>query len=234
MYVTITAVLIAVISYLLGSVNSAVIISKTLFKKDVREEGSGNAGATNMLRSHGKAAGAATLICDILKGIVAILIARGMFAFLFLFAKNIGTEQMTLFGQSVSAFEYQYIYGSRALIAGLFVVIGHNYPIFFSFKGGKGVATGLGVMMLLNWKVGLIVLVFALLIMICTRYVSVGSLAAAALYIVVDVTYMVATETFFIPELIFVLCMSGLLVWRHKANIKRLCQGTENKMGSKK
>ena len=83
MYVTITAVLIAVISYLLGSVNSAVIISKTLFKKDVREEGSGNAGATNMLRSHGKAAGAATLICDILKGIVAILIARGIFAFLF-------------------------------------------------------------------------------------------------------------------------------------------------------
>ena len=152
-------IIVAVIAYLIGSVNFSVILSKKMAGFDVREKGSGNAGSTNMLRSVGKKAAALTLLCDILKGVVAILIAIIVGAII----KKVDKELLLQ-------------------IAGICVVIGHTFPVFFQFKGGKGVATSLGVLLMSNWQIGLICLVFALVLMALTRMVSLGSCGAAVLF----------------------------------------------------
>ena len=131
-----TYIIIAVIAYAIGSINFSVLISKKIAGFDVREKGSGNAGSTNVLRAVGIKAAVITLICDILKGIVAILIAV-------LIGNIVGNTDRALLVQ----------------IAGILVVIGHTFPIFFQFKGGKGVATSLGVLLITNWKIGLICLI---------------------------------------------------------------------------
>ena len=132
-----TYIIIAVIAYAIGSINFSVLISKKIAGFDVREKGSGNAGSTNVLRAVGIKAAVITLICDILKGIVAILIAV-------LIGNIVGNTDRALLVQ----------------IAGILVVIGHTFPIFFQFKGGKGVATSLGVLLITNWKIGLICLTY--------------------------------------------------------------------------
>ena len=152
-------VVMLLIAYLIGSVNFSVIISKKVAGFDVREKGSGNAGSTNMLRSVGKGAAAITLICDILKGVLAIAIAM-------------------IIGNMVQGSNKELL----VQIAGIAVVIGHTFPIFFRFKGGKGVATSLGILLMSNWQIGLICLVFALVLMVLTRMVSLGSCAAAVLF----------------------------------------------------
>lgn len=210
----------ALLAYLIGSISSSVIISKLVFNKDIREEGSGNAGATNMLRTYGKGFAALTLICDVLKGIIAVMLAE-------LISRSVTGE--------TNPFIIKYIVPSFKYIGGLFAVLGHIYPIFFSFHGGKGVATSLGIIMFLNWRVGLIVLIFALLIMICTRYVSLGSILAGIVYIAVDLSYMLfAGSGLFLPEMIFDILLAMLIIVKHKANIERLKNGTENKLGHKK
>ncbi len=213
MNVLIAIIIALIFSYLIGSISSAVIISKTIFGRDIREEGSGNAGATNMLRTHGKKMGALTLILDVLKGVIAVLIG--------FLIKNI-----------VSGDEF--ILRIIPFIAGLFVILGHNFPVFFNFRGGKGVATSLGVVLTLNYKVALIVAIIALLVMVITRYVSLGSVLAGVLYVAVDLSYMIFTDNFYYPELIFSVLVGGLLIIRHRQNIKRLLNGTENKLGQKK
>ena len=152
-------IIIAIIAYLIGSINFSVIISKRMAGIDVREKGSGNAGTTNMLRSIGVKAAVITLLCDILKGVVVILIA-------------------ILIGNIVDGLDDALL----VQLAGIFVIIGHTFPIFFGFKGGKGIATSLGVLLMINWQIGLICLVFALILMAITRMVSVGSIAAAILF----------------------------------------------------
>ena len=152
-------IIIAIIAYLIGSINFSVIISKRMAGFDVREKGSGNAGTTNMLRSIGVKAAVITLLCDILKGVVVILIA-------------------ILIGNIVDGLDDALL----VQLAGIFVIIGHTFPIFFGFKGGKGIATSLGVLLMINWQIGLICLVFALILMAITRMVSVGSIAAAILF----------------------------------------------------
>ena len=137
-----TYIIVTVIAYLLGSISFSVIISKKMAGFDVREKGSGNAGTTNVLRSVGKKAAIITLACDILKGVVAILVA--------FIAGLIFKDKL-----------------DRALLvqlAGIAVIIGHTFPIFFGFKGGKGIATALGVLLITNWNIGLICLVFALVL----------------------------------------------------------------------
>ena len=138
-----------IIAYAIGSINFSVILSKKMAGFDIREKGSGNAGSTNMLRSVGKKAALITLLCDILKGIVSILIA--------ILIGNIFKDL------------------NKALlvqIAGLAVVIGHTFPVFFKFKGGKGVATALGIILLTNWQIGLICLIFGVILIIVTKMVS--------------------------------------------------------------
>ena len=209
-------IVMLLIAYVIGSINFSVIFSKKFAGFDVREKGSGNAGSTNMLRSVGKGAAALTLICDILKGVVAISIAiilGNMF-------KDTNKELLVQ-------------------IAGIAVVIGHTFPIFFGFKGCKGVATSLGILLMSNWQIGLICLVFALILMILTRMVSLGSCAAAVLFPVLTLfindNYTVLTEgkngtTYFIYSLILAI----IVLFNHRSNIKRILNGTENRLGKNK
>ena len=201
---------IGIIAYLIGSVNFSVIISKRVAGCDVREKGSGNAGTTNMLRSVGKGAAAITLICDILKGVVAIGIAM-------LLGSIIPNVDKALLVQ----------------IAGIFVIIGHTFPVFFKFKGGKGIATSLGILLMINWQIGLICLVFALVLMALTRMVSLGSVAAAILY---PVLTLFITEHYLVPGsyLIFSIIVAVIVLFNHRSNIKRILTGTENKISFKK
>lgn len=209
-------IIMAIISYLIGSINFSVIFSKKMAGFDVREKGSGNAGSTNMLRSVGKKAALITLICDILKGVVSIGIA-------------------ILLGNIIANMNRELL----LQIAGIAVVIGHTFPIFFGFKGGKGVATSLGVLLMSNWQIGLICLVFALVLMLLTRMVSLGSCAAAVLFPVLTLfindNYTVLTEgkngnVYFIYSLL----LAVIVLFNHRSNIKRILNGTENKIGSKK
>lgn len=207
-----TYIIIAIIAYALGSINFSVIISKKMAGFDVREKGSGNAGSTNMLRSVGKKAAIITLLCDILKGVVAILIALIVGNIM----KNVDRAVLVQ-------------------IAGILVVVGHTFPIFFEFKGGKGVATSLGVIMMINWKIGLICLVFALAIMAFSRMVSMGSVGAAILFPVLtlfmNTNFIVKTSG--MKYFIFSVILAGIVVFNHRANIKRIANGTENKLSFK-
>ena len=205
-------VITAIIAYLIGSVNFSVILSKKMAGFDVREKGSGNAGTTNMLRSIGKKAAALTLICDVLKGVVAILIAM-FIGWVF------KVENQSLLVQ----------------IAGIAVVLGHTFPIFFGFKGGKGVATSLGILVMSNWQIGLICLVFGVLLIALTRMVSLGSCAAAVLF---PVLTLFITDNYIVSQgsgyLIYSIILAVIVLFNHRSNIKRIMNGTENRISFKK
>lgn len=198
---------VAIIAYFIGSVNFSVIISKKMAGFDLRERGSKNAGTTNMLRTVGKKAALIVLICDILKGVIAILIARLMTS---------GVNQAI-----------------GVQVAAVAVVLGHTFPIFFGFKGGKGVATSIGILLMINWQIGLICIVYGVLILALTRMVSLGSITAALLFPVL---------TIFISEhyiaqgagyTVFGIIMAAIILFNHRANIKRLNEGTENRISFK-
>lgn len=208
-------VLIAIIAYLIGSINFSIIISKKMAGFDVREKGSGNAGTTNMLRSVGKKAAAITLLCDILKGVVSI----GVAIIIGNIVKDINRELLLQ-------------------IAGVAVILGHTFPIFFGFKGGKGVATSLGVILMSNWQIGLICLVFALVLMALTRMVSLGSCGAAVLFPVL--TLFINDDYTILTEgksgnvyLIYSIILAVIVLYNHRSNIKRILSGTENKLSFK-
>ena len=207
-----TYIIIAIIAYAIGSINFSVIISKKMAGFDIREKGSGNAGSTNMLRSIGKKAAILTLVCDILKGVVAVLIA-------------------VIVGKIVKNVDK----AALVQIAGILVVIGHTFPIFFEFKGGKGVATSLGVLLMINWKIGLICLVFALVIMALGRIVSLGSVGAAILCPVLTLFihshYIV--EATGMKYLAFGSILAAIVIFNHRANIQRIVNGTESKLSFK-
>lgn len=201
-------IIAVVIAYLLGSISFSVIISKKIAGFDVREKGSGNAGSTNVLRSVGKKAAIMTLICDVLKGVVAILVAYLL---------------GLIFGDSVDK-------PLLLQLAGIAVVLGHTFPVFFKFKGGKGVATALGVLMMVNWNIGLICLAFALVLMALTKMVSLGSISAAVLYPVLIIfmphnAYLVDGS-----YIVFSLLLAIFVIWNHRENVKRLLAGKENKL----
>lgn len=204
-------IVMTVIAYAIGSISFSVVFSKKIAGFDVREKGSGNAGSTNVLRTVGKKAAILTLLCDVLKGIVAVLIAV-------LLANIVKELDGALLVQ----------------LAAVAVIIGHTFPIFFGFKGGKGVATSLGVLLLINWQIGLICLVFALVIMALTRMVSAGSVLAAILFPVLtlfigDAHYIVHGNYF-----VFSVIMALIVAFNHRSNIKRILNGTENKLSFKK
>lgn len=209
-------IIIAIIAYLIGSINFSILISKKKAGYDIRQKGSGNAGTTNMLRNLGKKYAAITLICDVLKGIVAIGIA-------IIVGNIIGNTNKALLVQ----------------IAGVAVVIGHTFPIFFGFKGGKGVATSLGILLMTNWQLGLICLVFALVLMALTRVVSMGSIAAAILYPVLTLFvggghYIVESSGLGNGYFIYSVILAVIVIFNHRTNIKRILSGTENKINFNK
>lgn len=185
------------LAYLLGSVSTGVVVARVLGLQDPRETGSKNPGATNLLRYGGKTAAALTLLGDILKGVIAVLVARAV------------TGDAVILA-----------------LAGLAVFIGHLWPVFFGFRGGKGVATALGVWLALAPWVGLALIATWVAMAFLFRYSSLSALTAAVtapLYV-----YL------FMPQpayLVMMLAMSALLVFRHRANIRRLLAGTETKIG---
>ena len=197
------SVCVVVLAYLLGSLSFAVIVSKAMHLDDPRSYGSGNPGATNVLRSGNKRAALFTLLLDAVKGVAAVLIARCL-------AERLG------YGDGVVA------------LAGLASFLGHLYPVFFRFQGGKGVATAAGVLLALNPWVGLASLGTWLAIAIATRYSSLAALVTALL---APVYVHLLHED---PQVVIaVAVMSVLLIWRHRANISKLLNGTESKLGSK-
>ena len=202
----------ALVSYLLGSISFAVLFSKLFAKKDVRDEGSGNAGMTNVLRTIGKLPAVLTLVCDLLKAIAAIFISRWIFSYL-------------PFNEMVNVGAY---------VGGIAVVIGHIYPVFFNFRGGKGVLTCAGVFLMLDWKLCLLSIAIFLIVTLITGYVSLGSIlsmaAAPISTLIVGLTLradVLMTRTV-IWQTIFLCIIAGISIFMHRSNIKRLLNGTEN------
>lgn len=209
-------IIIGIIAYLIGSINFSILISKKKAGFDIREKGSGNAGTTNMLRTLGKGAAAITLILDILKGVIAIGVSI-LYGTILYKIWTIGLD-----------------YALLVQISGIFVILGHTYPIYFGFKGGKGVATALGILLVTNWHIGLICLVFAIVLIVITRMVSVGALGAAILF---PVLTLFSYESSFIEPgnyIIFSILVAIIVCFNHRTNIKRLMNGTENKISFKK
>lgn len=208
-------VIIAVISYLLGSLNFGVILSKSMKKEDVRDSGSGNAGTTNMMRTYGKMWGFLTIAGDILKVVLAIWIAF----------KIMPAEELKATLDNVSDYP-QVVLKS---FAGLFAVLGHIFPCYFRFKGGKGVATSGGMVIVIDWRIALILLVIFALTILITKYVSLGSILMAIFYPVFI--------AIFYKDIVLVsiaLVFTIIVVVAHRENVKRLFNHTENKIGSKK
>ncbi len=207
-----------VAAYLLGSLNFGIIVTKLIVGEDIREKGSGNAGATNVLRSHGKGLALLTTLGDLGKCFAAVLLARLVF---------------------FPAFGCEAFAGYGAYIAGFCCIIGHLYPLYFGFRGGKGVMTTFGMMLVLDWQIALVCLGLFIVLMLIWRMVSLGSIMAAALLPIatfVKMKYIAPVET--TEELIFCTVMTvligAILIVKHKANIKRIMNGTEHKFGSKK
>lgn len=217
------AFLTALVSYLVGSVSGAIIISKKVSGSDIRESGSKNAGTTNMLRVHGKKLALLTLLIDVLKGVIAVLIG--------ILIDSVVERQ---YGMISFVSPGEWLVGSMKYIAAIFSILGHDFPIYFGFKGGKGVATSIGVALMLDWKVGLVVMIAALIIMATTRYVSLGSVIGAVIYPCIVSAFMLGMNKFNVAYLICAIIIGLLIIVKHKSNIERLKNGTENKLFNKK
>ena len=204
-----------VCAYLLGSINSAILISKTLYKDDIRNHGSGNGGMTNMLRTFGRGAAGLTLLGDMLKTVLAITVAGLLLGF--------------NYGGGIS-YNDGYCY-----VAGLFAVMGHVFPVYYGFKGGKGVlVTATMALMLTPIPFLILFAIFALIVWI-SRYVSLGSVCSAILYPVVVTSYIKLFGAP-VPGLISLctIIIAVFVVWCHRENLKRISDRTERKLSFKK
>lgn len=210
-------ILVAAEAYLLGSIVFGILISKHFCHDDVRTHGSGSAGMTNMLRNYGKAAGAATAVGDVAKGAVAVILGRLIFAWML---PGTGIEPVC-----------------GAYLAGIFAVIGHTLPVYFGFKGGKGVLVGAGAILATSPVVVLALLIIFLIEFAITRIVSLGSIIVAGLYPILAIVYW-AWQGANLPSLVFIgVCaaiMGGMVIYMHRSNIQRLKDGTEYRFIKKK
>lgn len=198
-------VFLAVVAYLLGSINGAIITSKYYYKKDIRDFGSGNAGLTNFYRVFGKYGAALVVVIDIMKSVIPVLLAGWV---------------MGLTGR----------WADGCAFAGFFAMLGHSYPIYYNFKGGKTVMAGGTIVWFVDWRVGIIVWAIFIIIVIITRYISLGSVIGGIMYPISLAA--IGINSWFA---VFMVALSGaLLVFRHKENIKRIIKGTESKIKFKK
>ncbi|WIV10780.1 glycerol-3-phosphate 1-O-acyltransferase PlsY [Proteiniborus sp. MB09-C3] len=188
------------IGYGVGNFATSYILGELFKKTDIRKHGSGNAGATNALRVFGVKLAAATFVIDALKGVLAVIIGR-------LILGDVG-----------------------GLIGGISVVVGHNWPILLKFKGGKGIASTIGVVTTINYQIALICIIVGLVIVIKTRYVSLGSITAISL---LPILIVVMVRPFDLYFFIFSLLLVAMAIFRHRSNIKRLINGNESKLGKK-
>lgn len=199
--VTLGFLLVALCAYLLGSLNFAIIFSKRFYKEDIRTYGSGNAGMTNMLRTYGVKAALVTLLSDALKAVVAILIGRLVWGVI------------------------------GAYLAGFCCMIGHVFPVFYKFKGGKGVVVTFTTVLMTNWRVGLILLLFFVVLVAGTRFISLGSVLCALIY-----PLLLSRMNRGDPQIcmLFAIAITVIVVVKHRSNIKRLIEGKENKLSFSK
>jgi glycerol-3-phosphate acyltransferase PlsY len=213
----IVQIALLVLCYLIGSIPPAVWISKYIYGKDIRTQGSGNAGSTNMYRIYGRGPGIATQVIDLVKGSVAASIP--------LLYNLVMMDDGADYHRPWLTVELQ------CLLCGVLAVMGHVWPIFAGFKGGKGVNTLLGMMLVVNWQAALICLAVFLIVFLLTHFVSAGSLLGTLTYPV-----FIALSAFLsgdkIPLYLFALgvLMFLLVAYTHRTNIKRLLSGSENKM----
>lgn len=209
----VTFILAAIIGYLIGSVNSSITVIKIWKHEDIRDHGSKNAGLTNTLRVYGKKAALVTLLCDLAKGIIAVWLCR------FISTLIGGIDDTILVGY----------------VAGVFVMIGHIFPLYYGFKGGKGVLIAATTLLALDPVTFSVIIPFFILLVLITDYVSLSSIIAAAMYPVF--TFVFQSLRHFdtvIPDTIFAGIMGIIIIYMHRSNIKRLREGTENKFRRKK
>ena len=200
---------IVILGYLLGSIPFGVIIGKMVRGIDVREYGSGSMGMTNVMRTVGAKAGLIVLIADLLKGAVAVALAWAIF-----------------YSEPASTVQWGQMAGGAA------AVVGHSWPVYIGFRGGRGIATAFGAILVIAWPIGLICLAVFLLMVAIFRYISLGSISGAiALVAAMAVFYMNDMESF--AYLVFALVVAPVVILRHHANIKRLLSKTESKIGQK-
>ena len=210
------AVLVVIFSYLIGSVNFAVIFSKVFMKKDVRNIGSGNAGTTNIMRNGGFVPGALTFLCDALKGFVASFAGKVVFDY--------------ILGNTDAAWALP-IYG--AYICGLACMLGHVFPVFFRFKGGKGVATSVGIFAVCSPVAIVLGLTVFAIVTLTSKYVSVASVTAAITVVICSLIFRIS-DAAIMPQIIMSVAMGLIVILKHIENIKRIIAGTESKIGGKK
>jgi glycerol-3-phosphate acyltransferase PlsY len=206
----------ALLSYLWGSLNSAIIVIRLLKHEDIREKGSGNAGLTNVLRIYGKGPALVTLLCDLFKGVAAVVAAR-------LIVTNL--LNITFFNDAIFI----------GYVAGLFVMLGHIFPVYYGFHGGKGVLLAATTLIAMDPLTCLLsVAVFAAVLAV-SKYVSLGSICAAAAYpIFTIITQTVRGTDGRLQNFLITLLIGALIIYMHKPNIQRLRAGTENKFGQNK
>ena len=208
----------AIISYLLGSCNSSIILVRLLYKEDIREHGSKNAGLTNTLRCYGKLPALLTLIGDLAKGIVAVLLSQLLVRLLC----PDGAVDSQLVGY----------------IAGFFAILGHIFPLYYGFKGGKGVLVASSVLIIIDPRTFCIIIPFFLVVTLATRYVSVGSISAAVFYPILTFCVNYLWDKKPLDHCLWYTVITALcgviLIYMHRANIERLKNGTENRLFAKK
>lgn len=191
--------LVSIIAYLLGNIASSYLVSKAIGKIDIRNYGSGNSGATNVLRVLGAKPAAIAFLGDMLKGTAAVLIGGYLGG------------------------------GYGEILAGIFVILGHNWPILLGGKGGKGIATTIGLMLPIDPLMVALIVIVGIIIIITTRYVSLASITGVTIYPIAMIITKKPAE-----YIAFSLILSAIAIYRHRANIGRLLKGTESKIGQKK
>lgn len=196
--------LIAVVSYIIGGANGSILASRLIYRKDIRDYGSGNAGLTNFYRTFGKSA-VWVIVIDCLKTVIPI-VAGGLI---------MGGFERVLLGR---------------LVAGLFVMLGHCFPLFYKFKGGKTLLSGGFLVLFVDWRVALLAWGIFVLMALLTRYVSLGGICAGAMLPLASLIFRVGTW----EELLIIALCGALIIARHKDNIKRLVKGEERKFSFRK
>lgn len=200
---------IVVTAYLIGSVSSAILVGRIISGDDIRSHGSGNAGATNALRTYGKTAALYVTLGDCMKAAISCVLAIIIAHF-----TPLGVDNTKL----------------AIYAAGTGVALGHNFPLYFKFKGGKGILVSITALFFADWRIALAVTIIAVLSMAITKYVSLGSVLGATLFIIFALIFKLSDTGY----VVFTLFLALLAIYRHKANIVRLVKGTESKLTDKK
>ncbi len=212
-------IIMIVVPYLLGGINTSIIITKIKTGKDIRSMGSGNAGLTNTLRTQGKSTAIIVLLGDVAKAVLAIWAVR----LSFLYIGGIDTTNIALQMNWVG------------YVATFMVIVGHVFPVYYGFKGGKGVLAAISAIFTLDWRSAVILLSVFLILIAITRYVSLGSCIASSLFTVTALIWccFVDNDPSWIINVVFATLSAGLIVFMHRGNIHRLLTHTEKKLGEK-